>query len=119
MAWSIIEPAMYLIAACLLTLRPLFRRILQTNLKSRLQNSMVFRKSQNSGSNDYHGTRRRYNRPLRDSFIELHQGRDAHSAGEDVARPAPIAPKKLAIPRHDVERGQAVDLDSNLAVLDA
>lgn len=37
MGWSIIEPGMYLIAACLLALRPILRKMSPKELKTRLR----------------------------------------------------------------------------------
>lgn len=89
-------------------------------MKSRLQNSLVYRKFQNSGGNEYDGTQKGSDRTLRGSFVELHQGRDGQSAIEDGIKLAPSAPKELAIPGHGVSRGQSVDSDnSNLPILSA
>ena len=77
MGWTVVEPGMYLLAACLLTFRPLARKVSPKQLVRRL--STIIGGSKASKSASSHSDRERGALPG-DEFIELHRGRDERNA---------------------------------------
>lgn len=107
MGWSVIEPGMYLIAACLLALKPILGKISLKELRTRLRNSSLFRSRQTYQSGDSQGFRHKPQPPGNSGsgFIELQSGHDRNSARED-ATPAPSSVKPdLSLRQYDVEQG--------------
>ena len=73
MGWTVVEPGMYLLAACLLTFRPLARKISSTQVIGHVKTLIRGSGTLKSASN--HTDFERGHLPG-DTFIELHRGCD-------------------------------------------
>lgn len=108
MGWTVIEPGMYLIAACLLALRPILRKLSPKEITTRLRGfSGLLRKSDNSRSDDTHGIRNKA-RPVKSSnsgFIELQSRHDIRSAIDEITIPPSTRDVDLSLRQHDLEEG--------------
>ena len=107
MGWSVIEPGMYLIAACLLALKPILGKVSLKELRTRLKNTSLFRTRRSYQSDDSQGFRHKPQPPGNSGsgFIELQSGLDRNSVRED-ATSAPSSVKQDLSPRpRDVEQG--------------
>ncbi len=107
MGWSVIEPGMYLIAACLLALKPIFGKISLKELRTRLRNSGFSLTSRKSRSDDSQGLRHKAHRPGNSSsgFIELQNRHDKRSASEEAALALSATNTDQSLHRYDVEQG--------------
>ena len=107
MSWSVIEPAMYLIAACLLTLRPILRKLSTKDLGSRLRNSAIFRKINNSKSDGSQDSHRKSQLPrgLASGFVELHDRHDHSDPGGERHLPPKESNVDPSRQLYDVEQG--------------
>ena len=107
MGWSVIEPGMYLIAACLLALKPLLGKVSLKELRARLRNTSLFRTRRSYQSADSEGFRHKPQPPENSGsgFIELQSGHDRNSTREDAtSAPSSVRPD-LSSHRYDVEKG--------------
>ena len=109
MGWSVIEPGMYLIAACLLTLRPVLRKVSPKDFGSRLRNTVIFRRTHNSNSDDSQVLRRKA--PLPGSsvsgFVELEDRYDKRNADGGLSLPPGSVIAHTSLGHYDVEQGFA------------
>lgn len=109
MGWSIIEPGMYLIAACLLALRPILRKMSPKVLKIRLRTPTFSRLPDNAKSDDSQDLRHKAEPPGKSSSegIELQSRQDKRSAHEETMLPPSSVDVDLSIRHYDVEQGFA------------
>ena len=107
MGWSIIEPGMYLIAACLLALRPILRKMSPKELKTRLRIPSFSRAPDNAKSDDSQGLRHTAEPPGKSSSegIELQSTQDKRSAHEETTLPPRSIDVDLSLRHYDVEQG--------------
>ncbi len=107
MGWSVVEPGMYLIAACLLALNPIFGKISLKELRTRLRNTGVSLASRKSRSDDSQGLRHKAQRPGNSSsgFTELQNRRDRRSASEEAVLALSATNTDQSLHRIDVEQG--------------
>ncbi len=107
MGWSIIEPGMYLIAACLLALRPILRKMSPKELKTRLRIPSFSRAPDNAKSDDSQGLRHKAEPPGKSSSegIELQSRQDKRSAHEETTLPPRSIDVDLSLRHYDVEQG--------------
>jgi hypothetical protein len=103
MSWTIIEPGMYLIAACLLALRPLLNKLSPTNIKSLFQSNSSVRTSKYSRPESYI---RRSMKPPASGFIELQSEHGQGDASETNLPIRSIDPDR-SLRDYDVEQGSA------------
>ena len=107
MGWSVIEPGMYLIAACLPALKPIFGKISLKELRIRLRNTGLSLASRKSRSDDSQGLRHKAQRPRNSSsgFIGLQNRHDRRSASEEASLASSAPNTDQSLNRYDVEQG--------------
>jgi len=89
MGWSVIEPGMYLIAACLLALRPVLRKFSPKEIGSRLRHTRLFLKTDESTHDKLLGCRREayLSRSSISGFVELQDANYRHDEERDLHSP--------------------------------
>lgn len=115
MGWSVIEPGMYLVAACLLTLRPVLRKMPFKKWKASFQHSRLYHyyhssQSQNSENDASHGGNP--HPPGEHSLIEfppLQAQQGERGTSEEIMLPPPAARKISSGRQSDIEQGITPD----------
>lgn len=113
MGWSIIEPGMYLLAACLLTLRPILRKLSPKELGPKLRNYRVFRKAYGSKSDDSQELSRQAQPPgsSASGLVELQDRSSKSSVTADRNMPfVPSSTEAVSPQFYDVEQGFAAPM---------
>ena len=102
--WSVIEPGMYLIAACLLCLRPIFVQVTGKWHKARLYHG-VLSKKEHSRQSDTQGLHRTALAPAHSEFTKMCYPRKEHVIVVETALPHQSMFLDPATPDHDIELG--------------